>query len=364
MGSPDLRLKPGLRVSHRLSPKAFFRLNLLTVPAAELFDMCSEAVSGNIFISFSPPKSICASLDDADGGYENIAADQTLDSALELQIAECPGLSQMRGAARDPFFWSSLLNDRGYMNCSDEAAAAAAGTSLRQTAEFLDALRAAAEPAGLFARDLRGSLLIQLERRGLMESDPYLLLKDEAAANDPGWPQNTVKSLGWTKMRTDAALAVLRTLDPAPGRNFRPARFCLPDIEFIPSPDDIAIRLLLENMPSVSADLAYLRGGENGPSRASWSAGEWRCAKETLIRLGLRYRTLLRIAASIKEVQGAMIRDMTRSPAPFVYEDAAGAVGLHPSTSSAPFRIHSAGSAGRIFRCGYFSPAPHARGRI
>ena len=125
---------------------------------------------------------------------------------------------------------------------------------------------------------------------------------------------------------------MLKKLDPAPGKNFRPARFCLADIEFIPTEDEIKVRLMLENMPSVSANCSDLQLSGDAARSSHWARGEWRAAKETLTRLGLRYRTLLRIAGVIKDHQGEMIRDMTHLPAPLVYEQAAQRLGLDAST--------------------------------
>ena len=332
MGSTDLRLVPGLQAGHKLTPKAFFRLNLLTVPAAQLFELCSEAVSGNIFVSFHPPKNMLRSLDDENADYENIAQAETLDSALELQIAECPGFSSITGRGRDPLFWSSLLNEKGFMNCSEEEAASAAGCTVRQVSEYLEMLRMTVEPAGLFAADLRSSLILQLKRRGLECSDAYTLLADEEMTHDRSWPQNVVKSLGWGGERAELALRTLKTLDPAPGKNFQAPRFCLPDIEFEIVGGEVSVRLILDNMPSVACGFSELPLSPTETVRSAWARPEWRSAKDVLTKLGLRYRTILRIALLIKEFQKDMISDMDRPPAPLTYEQAAGLLGLHAST--------------------------------
>ena len=328
----ELKLLPGLRGKPRLSPKAFLGANLLLAPAAELTDICRALAGDNALVRFSPPRGFSVRIEDAEDFYENIAERPSLDAALYPQICGCPGFAFLEGTAADPAFWSSLLDERGYLNTTPEEAASIAGIDAAAAERFIKNLQDYVEPAGLFATDLKGSLLIQLRRGGLEGGAAWRLLTEGEAALLSGRAVEWGGSQGFEAGEIEAELALLRSLDPAPGRNFAPAAFSLPDIEFVIEGERITPRLIVENMPRVENGFAEFEAFSDALLREKWLCGEWRAARDTLKKLGMRYRTLLRAAFHIASVQREKVMAPSRPPEPLTYKEAAAALSLHTST--------------------------------
>lgn len=99
------------------------------------------------------------------------------------------------------------------------------------------------------------------------------------------------------------ALRLLRTLDPAPGKNFSPPSFLIPDVEFLVEGEKITPRLILENMPLVENYFCEFENFSCETLKEKWLRGEWSAARETLKKLGMRYRTLMRAAIYIASAQ-------------------------------------------------------------
>lgn len=328
----DLKLLQGIRGSHRLSPKAFVGANLLLAPAAELADLCRALAGDNALIRFSPPAGSFARIEDDEDFYENIAAKPSLDAALSPQICGCPGFAAFRGTAAEPGFWSSLLDGRGFLNSTPEEAASSAGIGVEAVARFIKNLQEYVEPAGLFAAGLGESLLIQLKRGGHEGTAAWRLLAEGSEALIGGLAEEWGRARGLGAGEIESALRLLRSLDPAPGKNFSPPSFTTPDIEFVLADGGIRPRLIVENMPRVDNCFAEFENFSYELLREKWLRGEWRAAKDTLKKLGMRYRTLLRAASHIASAQREKIMTPSLPPKPLTYREAAAALALHTST--------------------------------
>ncbi|MCD7952049.1 MAG: hypothetical protein LUG14_03775 [Synergistaceae bacterium] len=94
----------------------------------------------------------------------------------------------------------------------------------------------------------------------------------------------------------------------------------------------ITPRLIVENMPRVENGFAEFEAFSDALLREKWLRGEWRVARDTLKKLGLRYRTLLRAAFHIASVQREKVMTPSRPPEPLTYKEDAAALSLHTST--------------------------------
>ena len=204
--------------------------------------------------------------------------------------------------------------------------------SLRSESTGKKAAVIGAGPAGLFAANMEASLLLQLKRRGFEGSCAWRLLTEAKEELTAGRYGECAKLLNISDAEFKAAFSLLRSLDPAPGANFSYAAAVVPEIEFIVEEGAVRPRLILENMPAVENYFADFEASPRDLIRAGWARGEWSAARGALKKLGLRYRTLLRAALLIADVQKEKIRAPEKPPAALSYENAASLLALHTST--------------------------------
>ena len=307
MGSIDLSLKPKQRQRQSVTPKTLLGANLLFIPTEELYAECRRMLGDNPFFPLTPPASFRHRSDIYDLDPDLYRTNPTLEEHLCPQIATSP-LAESKELLSDTLFWCSLLDSRGYLNTSIADIASMLGISEGSAAECIDTLRGYVEPAGLFATDLRESLITQLERAGECGSDAWLLISNGAEYIESGKIIEFAVSMGWSEERVSAAMNALRALDPAPGKNFDMSRAVFPEVEFVVTDGSVRVRIVQENIPHIS----FMSDGM--PDAASWMRDErwraqiWEPARRVLIRLGMRFRTLIKISDRIAAAQEEYIR--------------------------------------------------------
>ena len=331
MASIELNLEQKLKVSLRLSPKILYGQNLLFTPISELTSECERMLGENPFFSFAPPKHFLYDSDIDSPSYENIPALQSIEEVLTPQIVTCPGYSSVRKRA-DASFWLSLIGPDGYMNTKAEDAAAICSLPLDLFCTFLNELKDYIEPAGLFACDLTESLLIQMRRSSCACGDAEFLLTEGREFLLAKKLNDFCAVHGWSRERLNGALSLLRSLDPSPGRNFGSAEPVFPEIKFITSGDTVSVRVVSENLPRIVSSIGDMPLSPSEILSSDWVIPSWVKAKSVITRLGMRYKTIVRIAMAAALAQSAYIIGSRDTPSPFTYRDAAEAVGLSIST--------------------------------
>lgn len=327
----NLKLLNALNTSHKLSPKMFLGSNLLFAPLLEIGPMCREMACDNPLIRFSPPRALVSGMGD-DDFYYNLPETQSMDDVLSLQVCTCPGFTAFKGKAADPSFWSSLLDVNGYLNCSVYEVARLADANEQQISVFIENLKNHVEPAGLFAASLEESLLIQLRQSGYERSVAWRMMTEGIDYLISGNIDKWAKASGICEKDIENALALLKKLDPSPGRNFIKTTYILPEVEYIAKNGKITTRLILENIPCVENLFCEFDMPPEALLKENWLKREWSKAKGILKRLGMRYRTVLRCALYIAETQSDKICAPEHPPKPLTYTDAGRAIHLHAST--------------------------------
>ncbi len=194
------------------------------------------------------------------------------------------------------------------------------------------------EPAGLFARDLRECLALQLEDIGRM--DPYM---DRLLDNLPLLARRDMAALR-TACDVDAEdlagmIADLRSLNPKPaaGFSFEPLRAEPPDVLMRVAQDGgWIIELNPETMPRVLVNHKFharLKTAGKGDDK-TFVAEQFAAANWLVRALQQRARTILRVATEIVQQQDAFFRHGVQWMKPLVLRDIAAALDLHESTVS------------------------------
>lgn len=332
MNDHQLIQRQKLKIKNRLDPKVLLGSNLLFVPLKELTEECGNILGDNPFFYFVPPGWQNSAVDIDDLDPDSIPAPKNIEEHLSLQIATCPDISELAPPFSSAGFWCSFLNEKGYLNTSTESIAQRIGVCSDKALEYIKSLQGYVDPPGLFASDLRECLLIQLERGDLKESLSWSILTDGYEHLAEGRLSDLSRKMCVERKNIEEAMNLLRKLDPSPGSNFSTVSAAYPEIEFVMKNGDPVPKLLRENLPSIKNSLDEMPLALNELLEEKWISPLWSKTKFTLIRLGMRYRTLLRIAILISDIQSDFLKGEKNTVSPLTYGYAARRLGLSAST--------------------------------
>jgi RNA polymerase sigma-54 factor len=247
------------------------------------------------------------------------------------------------------------LDDDGYLRIELGELGAATGISplaLRQALNLVQTL----DPRGVGARDLSECLLIQLGARGLGGSLAARVVRDHLVRLGEMRLGSIADQLGCAVEEVQAALEVVRALDPRPGlsvgANSRP-RYVVPDVtvqqvarSYVVLPNDgVVPRVRISPFYKKLAALATGAAGAAGVAGAARAASE---AEEAAVFLAKRLRdavhllrsveqrrlTVCRVVERIVERQRAFFDHGVRHLAPLTLREVASDLGVHDSTVS------------------------------
>ena len=194
------------------------------------------------------------------------------------------------------------------------------------------------EPTGLFARNLRECLILQLEDQGLLEDDIlHIVANLDLLAK--GNLEGLKRKFNIRDKRMKAILTTIRSLDPKPGTQFyfddRP--ITSPDLKIANKDDNWAVSLYSSNLPTVNVKKEFakqaihnsLKGEckdflKNYLSDAHWLKRAIQQRNETTLKIGM---SILKHQLSFFEKGPAFLKPLTLKT---ISED----VGVHESTVS------------------------------
>lgn len=196
------------------------------------------------------------------------------------------------------------------------------------------------DPAGVAARDLGECLALQLKQsRGapatvdraahIVEEHLDLLARQDWKRLD--------KALACSENERQAAVELIRSLNPRPGSSFSSERtdYIVPDVYARPQGQGWVVQLSPENQPNLRLNQQYMglmsraRGEDAKYLQARLQEARW-----LLNALELRNQTLLKVTESIVGHQTGFLHDGERALRPMVMREVAGEVGVHESTVS------------------------------
>ncbi len=197
------------------------------------------------------------------------------------------------------------------------------------------------DPAGVGARDLRETLLIQLQQ--LAADTP---LRDKAISLLENWfdllAENNTLMLrlrtGLDKDTLKKVLTLIRSCNPRPGQSIATKRhdYIVPDVTVIRHNDRWVVESNTENAPALRINSGYAclikrgdRSHDNQLMRDHLQEARW-----LLKSLQSRRETLLRVAQSIVTRQQAFLDRGAEAMRPMVMRELADELELHESTIS------------------------------
>ena len=251
------------------------------------------------------------------------------------------------------------LEESGYLKMDMDELAKGIGLSkeeLEREIRFMQTL----EPCGVFARDLKECLLLQVEGEEQMQRQARLLIEkylDEIAQNKI--PQISKQTGLTTAEITKTIQYIKEELEPVPGRGYGCANrneYIYPDITV--KEDEKGYRIILnkEKVHTLELNREYLPmlGQVHSSEENKYLKEQYQKAKILLRNIGKREETLAAVAEAIVDWQREVFEKGKASLKPMNLLDIAQELDVHESTVSRAVRDKYLECRWGIFELKYF----------
>ncbi len=280
---------------------------------------------------------------------DSLAGQETLAEHLENQILRSALPTEVEAAA---LILIRALDKRGYFPADSPPEQVAEQEGVARSA-FRRALAAVQDldPAGVGARDLRESLLIQLKRLGESEGLPARLLREHWDALIRHRYAEAAQELELEEEAVSLAARRLSRLDPNPGSRFAEAErhVITPDLLITREGDELLVTLTGEQVPRLTLSSRYRDMMAQLADKAEIRQYLSRCFREGrafIHAIAERQRTILQVAQALTRHQRAFFLRGPQALVPLRMEEVAEELGMHGSTISRAVR-------GKYLRCAY-----------
>ncbi|MCI0564095.1 MAG: RNA polymerase factor sigma-54, partial [Nitrososphaera sp.] len=230
------------------------------------------------------------------------------------------------------------INEHGYLDCTLEELSKELGVDVQDAGATL-AMIQRFDPPGVGARDLRECLMIQLEMQDLGQSLAYRILKDHLTLFAHHRFESIAKAVRTSQEEVDAALAVLKRLNPRPGCaiavDLPPA--IVPDLVIHHRDQHYDVELNDEHIPHLMINRTYYRmlRDPNTPADAKeFLSNKVRQANWLVKAISERNATLLSVARCLISLQREFLEHGLKALKPLTQTQVAGLIGRHASTVS------------------------------
>jgi len=251
-----------------------------------------------------------------------------------------------------------MVNEAGYLTSDPAQVAEMLGTDVAHVERVLAVLQGF-DPAGVFARDLKECLRLQLKELDRLDPAMMVLVDhlDLVAKRDFA----SLKSL--CKVDADDIrdmITELRRLNPKPGHVFgaEPVQPVVPDVSVRPAPDGSwLVELNNDTLPRVLVNNRYMAQVSRGAMRSEDKTYLSEChANATwLVRsLDQRAKTILKVAREIVRQQDAFLAYGVQHLRPLNLKTVAEAIEMHESTVSRVTSNKYVATSRGIFELKYF----------
>jgi RNA polymerase sigma-54 factor len=236
-------------------------------------------------------------------------------------------------------FLLGSLDDRGYLTVSDEEIVQETGTEPERVPRLIGLIQEC-DPAGVGARDLRECLLIQLRRKGEMDSLGYRVVEQEWEALKGRRLPDIARALKMSIQAVQDAVDRIATLNPSPGGEVAgdDARYVYPDLVVERVGDDYVVSLNDRNVPRLRINRAYERvllSQSSGDDKTrSFVKSKLKSARWIVQTIEQRRRTMVKVMSKIVEKQRAFFDHGVLHLKPLTLQDVAREIEMHESTVS------------------------------
>ena len=231
------------------------------------------------------------------------------------------------------------LDNSGYLVCTLEDIARTCSATMEQVEEVLKIVQTF-EPSGIGARNLRESLLIQLEARGQSDSMAARIVSDHFEEFKQKKYLDISKKLKISLKEVQAQAAIIGSLDPKPGLDIisEGPKYVIPDLIVERVGDKFIVFLNDRNVPRLRISQSYKSelqsDHEISDETRSFIQGRLKNAKWLIQTIEQRRRTMIKVMESIVEAQMDFFERGASFLKPLTLQQVAGKIGMHESTVS------------------------------
>jgi RNA polymerase sigma-54 factor len=251
------------------------------------------------------------------------------------------------------------LDENGYVMATLEEIATAEQHRLEDVQEALRVVQTL-DPSGVGARTLQECLLIQIEARNGRGSVAWQIIANHLKMLENRQHRELAKALGRPIEHIQAAVAVIRTLDPMPGRRYSGpgARIVEPDVYIFKDGDEYLIQLNDEDVPLLRLNSQYRkmldRDQEPNKDVRNYVKDRYASALQLIKNIEQRKQTILRVCQSIVRRQTDFLEYGIDQLKPMMIKEVAEEIGVHPSTVSRAVASKYAHTPQGVFELRYF----------
>jgi RNA polymerase sigma-54 factor len=231
------------------------------------------------------------------------------------------------------------IDDRGYLQASQDELAFATNLSADKIAEVLRVIKDTFYPPGVGARDLRECLLLQLERMGKTNLLEYRIIRDHMEALGKHRYPEIARHLDVSIDDVQEAAQRISRLEPNPGREFMPdlPQYVVPEIVVQKAGDEFLVSTNNDHVPHLRISNTYkdiMAKGDSSSEVRDYIREKIRAGKFLIKSLHQRQQTILSIAREIVTRQRDFMEQGIAHLKPMTMMQVAEAVGVHETTVS------------------------------
>ena len=274
--------------------------------------------------------------EDAPSKFDFISVTPGLEAYLQWQLTHLKLNKQDSDLAT---FIVGNLNGHGFLEADIEDICQY-GNCSREEAEGILRLVQSLDPPGIAARDIRESLLLQLDRLGYYETLPYQIVdKYMALLETKNYPK-LAREIGVPVKKIQEAITIIQELTPYPGNEFsnEQIRYIIPDVYVYEMEGEFIIQLNNEGLPHLQVSESYqqLLKQKNVLSSESRSylRENKRNAEWFIKSIEQRQRTIYKVMESLLKFQHDFFEKGPSAMKPLILKDVAEDIGMHESTVS------------------------------
>lgn len=232
----------------------------------------------------------------------------------------------------------NLDESTGFLDATIEEIAAM-GPWTTETVEAALRVVQRLDPVGVAARNVRESLLIQLEAYNQGNRLAYTMVRDHFENLQNHKLPELAKTLGVTLEQILAEMAVIKKLDPKPGRKYsaEEAQPVVPEVTIEKLGDDYVIRFEDDGIPNLRINRTYsqmMQSKDSTKETKDYIKERFRSAVDLLKNIEHRRQTIYRVCQSIVERQRDFLDHGVEHIKPMMLKDIAEDIGMHLSTVS------------------------------
>jgi RNA polymerase sigma-54 factor len=288
----------------------------------------------------------------------NLNEDGYLGAAVEELQSTVTEEPSVREEAGTPEFMQPLNGDnsesKNGLHIVHEAEAAELRNSAAELEFSHEILQEALEvvqsldPPGVGARDLRECLLLQLAHLELTTkhgeaaqslANAIAIAESHLHAVQNKHFKEIAKAIGKTVDDVQAAIDLIRTLDPKPGARYnqQESRLIEPDVAFVKQGDQWFVLMNEDDLPQLRLNPAYKKLMQKEAAERdvrNYVKERYKSAIQLIKNIEQRKQTILKVCHSIIERQREFLEHGIDHLKPMMIKEVAEEIGVHPSTVS------------------------------